>query len=306
MHSEFLSVIVATHNRSADVTECVREVVRQSKGLPVQIVLVDSASSIEHACALRAFAEECAQIEFIRLEEKGVSRARNAGMSKARADWIGLVDDDSYPFPDWISRALAITQSAPSRVAAVGGRIVPRWPSHPHDHVGERWMMFLSCIESEHQPRFVDPRCHGANMLVRRANALAVGGFSERVGRVGTTLLSGEEPLLLKKIARVGGEIVFDPTLSVEHKISADRLTKGWIRSRAFWGGITEVLVVRELGGGFPWHLNPIKVALSIPFLALLAKAFDRQYDHYIRLCYAFGVMRAHFIRHDRNPARKP
>lgn len=299
-----LSIIIATHNRSTDVAECARELVKQSRGLSIQIVVVDSASSAEHSSLLRALSKECHEIELVRVEEKGVSRARNAGILRARADWIGLVDDDSVPLPNWISRALAITQTVPKTVAAVGGRIVPRWPSHPHDHVGERWMMFLSCIESEHEPRFVEPRCHGANMLVRRAAVLAVGGFSERVGRVGTTLLSGEEPLLLKRIACLGGEIVFDPSLSVEHKIAPDRLTKDWIRRRAFWGGITEVLVARELGGCFPWHLNPLKVALTLPCLAL-ARVFDRQYDYYIRLCYAFGVLRAHFIRHDRNPALK-
>jgi hypothetical protein len=73
---------------------------------------------------------------------------------------------------------------------------------------------------------------------------MAAAVFPEHLGRIGDTLLSGEN-CVNRLMQRAGLRIFFDPSIVVQHRIPASRLTRTWFRRRMFWQGVTMNLLNR-------------------------------------------------------------
>ncbi|NWG45610.1 MAG: glycosyltransferase family 2 protein [Alphaproteobacteria bacterium] len=292
------SICICTHDRSADARECLEALLPQvagPTGAAVEVILVDSASSGGHATALAALAEASPGLTFLRLSEPGLSRARNAAIRVARGDWVAFLDDDAVPFPDYVAALLAVTGRVPEDVAVLGGRLVGRFPDgRTPGHIGPRWSMFLSLIDRDADgPCTEGMSLFGANLAYRRAALPPDRPFREDLGRTGTSLLSGEELELHHRLAAAGHGSWYCGSMGAFHKVSAERLTRDWVRRRAYWGGVTEVAMERIKGNGRPRHLNPVKLAASLPVLLAGSLLADPGADRFIRLWYALGALRA-------------
>lgn len=91
-----ISVIVPVYNAEAWLEQCLESIIRQTY-TALQIICIDDASSDNSFAILSKYAALDPRIELIRQESnKGLSAARNAGISKARGEWITGVDSDDY------------------------------------------------------------------------------------------------------------------------------------------------------------------------------------------------------------------
>ena len=86
----------------------------------------------------------------------------------------------------------------------------------------------------------------GANIAFDRGLVQELGGFNEKLGRVGGSLLSGDETELNSRIVSAGRLVYFAPTVSVSHMVSRERLTKSWHLNRAKWQGIGNGIQANE------------------------------------------------------------
>lgn len=82
----------------------------------------------------------------------------------------------------------------------------------------------------------------------------------------------------------------YDARLVVEHKIEPERLTTAWIKRRAFWGGVSEVVAAR-ITGSRPPHLYPAKATPASVLLRASSRFRDPAADRLIRAHYASGVL---------------
>jgi len=286
-----VSVVVCTHERSDDLGRCLAVAAPQVRARGWELIVVDSASSAPHARALRAHGVAHGAV-CDRLDEAGLSRARNRGAALARGRWIAYLDDDALARPDWAERLAAVLQALPPQVALLGGRIDPRWPAGhaaPRD-VTPRWLLLLSCVRRDGDGR-VDAGWDvcGANLVVRRDALAAIGGFPEGLGRVGGRLIGGEESYVIRRLQRDGLEARYDGRFGVEHCIEPERLGRPWLRRRAYWEGVTRVAIHRALGEALPRALWRPKLLASIPMLWLLARLRPGNPDWDIRLAQARG-----------------
>ncbi|MGC4089027.1 MAG: glycosyltransferase family 2 protein [Polyangiaceae bacterium] len=289
-----LSIVICTHNRAEDALECCQALLSAPDAAHTELLVVDNCSRHEDARRLSdGLAGTGAQLL---LEPRaGLSHARNHGLARARGEWIAYLDDDALPFDDWTARALSLLQGAPEVLALIGGAVLPRWPrtiaadAVAPEHLGERWRVLLSLLETEQRPRGSQvPNIVGCNFLVRRRALRELGGFATELGRTPERLLGGEEIAIARAIAARGERIEFDSGLRVFHKISNERLHTSWIKKRAAAEG--ELL----------WKCAPSalpKVAMSIPFLALaahlrgLGAGTPSDYDHHVRLWHNLGFL---------------
>lgn len=85
-----VSVIIPTYNRASLVADAVRSVLVQDYK-PVELIVVDDGSTDHTVQTLVEFGES---IKVIRQPNKGVSAARNAGISAAAGELIALLDSD--------------------------------------------------------------------------------------------------------------------------------------------------------------------------------------------------------------------
>jgi len=286
-----VSVVVCTHERSDDLARCLGAVACQAQAQGWEVLVIDSACSAAHAQAVRA---HCAAhgVACERLDEPGLSRARNRGAALARGPWIAYLDDDALARPGWAGQLAACLRAQPAKVALLGGRIDPRWPPGPPAprDITPRWLLLLSCVRRAGRGRVAEgwDVC-GANLVVRKSALAAIGGFPESLGRVGSRLIGGEESFVIERLQRDGLEARYDGAFRVEHCIEPERLTRAWLRRRAYWEGVTRVALHRALGEAPPRSLWLPKLLVSIPLLWLLARLRPGNPDWDIRLAQTRG-----------------
>ncbi len=87
------------------------------------------------------------------------------------------------------------------------------------------------------------PPPFGANMGLRRQEALAAGGFRADLGW-GRELIPGEETELMSRLQVSGGELVYSPDAVVDHHIESSRCTPEYY-SR-WWEGMGRASVRLE------------------------------------------------------------
>jgi cellulose synthase/poly-beta-1,6-N-acetylglucosamine synthase-like glycosyltransferase len=193
----------------------------------------------------------------------GATRTRNTAARAARGEVLAFIDDDAIPRPGWL--AAIVAPFADPHIGAAGGRVLLRFPGPPPrwwdgslaDYLS-RYHLGLEPINLGTRPWYESPR--GANMAVRRAALLEVGGFNLRLGpRAGRPSVGEESDLCLRLLAR-GYRILYVPDSVVDHLIDPARLAPAWFFRRAFWNGWSEAIIslahrpLRKVLGLIRWH----------------------------------------------------
>ena len=296
-----VTVCICTHNRPGYLRDCLEGLRRQTVAAEqFEILVVDSASTGDAPEQMARTVSDVCNARLLRVEQPGVSFARNAGAHAARGTYIAYIDDDAIPDADWLQCILvAIAERQPG---LIGGRILPHWEAPLPQWWPQSLRGILSIIEFEGQGEYrtaelpADMEPYGANMVVHVPSLLTIGGFGQNSGRVGKALLSDEEVQLAWRLQAAGYSARYDSRIVVHHQIQATRLTPAWLLSRLYWQGVSTVLTRRLLGNsGTVWRELPRRIAVA----ALLAPTglLPRDSTWLIalrwRLAYAAGFVRA-------------
>ena len=298
-----VTACICTHDRPGYVRDCLDGMRRQTVGDDrFDVLVVDSASTGEVPAALAGLVGRVRNARLLRVEQAGVSVARNAGAWNANGDYIAYIDDDAIPAPDWIECILEAIGETDGPPAMIGGRILPHWEAPLPFWWPPSLRGSLSIIEFEGRgeyrtaalPPGLEP--YGANMVVQVQSLRAMGGFGRQSGRIGKALLSDEEVQLAWRLQGAGQSVRYNSRIVVRHQIQAARLTPAWLLSRLYWQGVSTVRTRRALGRpGDVWHELPRRIAVA----ALLApSALVRRRSTLLvpcrwRLAYALGFIRA-------------
>jgi cellulose synthase/poly-beta-1,6-N-acetylglucosamine synthase-like glycosyltransferase len=138
---------------------------------------------------------------------------RQLGLDGARGDYVAFIDDDAYPHPDWLRRAIATIDSDPAIAAAAGPTLTPPDDSTLEQLGGRVYASPL--VSGPHRWRYavVSPRdvedAPGVNLILRTEDARAVGIASEDP--------VGEDTLITDGLLRRGRRIRYDPDVVVYH-----------------------------------------------------------------------------------------
>jgi glucosyl-dolichyl phosphate glucuronosyltransferase len=302
-----LTVCICTRDRPRYVRDCLEGLRNQSvPRARFAILVVDSASSPGPAAELDDLATQYGA-RLIRLEQMGVSLARNAGAWATRTPFIAYIDDDAIPAPDWIETILHAVGQPGRRPAVIGGRILPKWEAPLPAWWPASLRGVLSIIEHEGTgeyrtlavPSRLEP--YGANMVVHVLSLLAAGGFGGAVGRYGHSLLSDEEVQLAWTLQDAGYSVRYDSRITVYHQIQARRMEPAWLLSRLYWQGASTVLTRRLLQQpATVWRELPRRLLVACLFApaALVPRHSTALLWARWRLAYATGFVRAAFGWH--------
>ncbi|HEY6940115.1 glycosyltransferase family 2 protein [Dokdonella sp.] len=108
------SVIIPTHDRSSIVVRAVDSVLAADTGEPLDVIVVDDASTDGTVETLDARYRDEPRVRVVRLERnEGPSGARNAGLAAARGDYVVFLDSDDVLLPDALRLAYAAFGAAP-------------------------------------------------------------------------------------------------------------------------------------------------------------------------------------------------
>ncbi len=101
-----VSIVIPTCNRLSKLWRCV-EAVRRNVGLPIEIIVVDGASTDGTRDWLAAQADLDTILE---AEREGAVRAFNKGFKAATGYYVMWVNDDAYPLPGAVEAAIEMIE----------------------------------------------------------------------------------------------------------------------------------------------------------------------------------------------------
>lgn len=90
-----VSVIIPIYNGEKYFADCIQSILDQSF-TNIEIIVINDGSTDGSLSLIKRYAQNDSRIVVINQKNKGVSAARNAGLSKARGDYIMFVDADDY------------------------------------------------------------------------------------------------------------------------------------------------------------------------------------------------------------------
>jgi glycosyltransferase involved in cell wall biosynthesis len=242
-----ISVVVCafTAERLEALGEAIASI-RAQTSPPLETILV-----IDHNDELMAESEErWPDLRIVANREKqGLSGARNTGVAEATGEVVAFLDDDAAAAADWLQR-LAAAYADPG-VVGTGGTVRPRWLAGKPGWFPPEFDWVVGCTHSG-MPSTPSPVRNpvGANMSFRREALLAVGGFSESLGRVGALPVGCEETDLSIRIGqrRPSETILFDPEASVDHRVPAGRSHLRYFLERCWAEGHSKAILTGMVG----------------------------------------------------------
>ena len=191
-----VSVVVPAFNAERTLAETLRSVLSQTYR-SIEVLVVDDGSTDGTADIARSLAAGDPRLTLISKENGGCASARNLGISRARGAFVAPIDADDLWHPTKLEKQVSAALAAPEPpgfvycffrpIDADANLARPVAPYACRDRV---------LIHHLHE-NFVG---NGSGPLLSRAAALEVGGYDERLGRLGA--IGCEDLLLQLQIAR--------------------------------------------------------------------------------------------------------
>jgi GT2 family glycosyltransferase len=219
-----VSVIIPTIGRPESLRTCLQSLMRCDPK-PAEVVVVDQSGAGEIAAVVEQFADLGARRAAS--ERRSVGSARNLGLREALYETVLITDDDCTVDDSWIREGWRLAQEYDGYL--VTGSVLPADDSGmavatkvdptPKDFTGE-----LAC-----------GALYSGNMIARRSELLAFGGFDER-------LPTASDNDLCYRWLKARRPLRYEPSLRVWHhdarspKQLRTRYREYWRGQGAFYG----------------------------------------------------------------------
>ncbi|WP_160663644.1 glycosyltransferase family 2 protein [Pseudarthrobacter sp. ATCC 49987] len=226
-----ITVIVCTRDRAALLRGAIAAILRLDYP-NFDVIVVDNGASTDETRDMVRDEFQDPRLILISEPRPGLSRARNAGLRRARGDIVAFTDDDVVVDEFWLRGIASGFEQAPD-VACVTG-LVPAGElrSAAQGYFDERvnWSkivapkVFSMADPPADLPTF--PFCPGAfgtgaNFALDRRTALALGAFDPALG-VGTRTCGGEDIDMFTRVILGGHSLVVQPSAIVWHRHRAE------------------------------------------------------------------------------------
>jgi glucosyl-dolichyl phosphate glucuronosyltransferase len=169
-----------------------------------------------------------------------IGSARNAGASIATSEIVAFLDDDAAADEQWLERLLA--PYADPGVAMVGGRAQPAFQSRRPSWIPHEFDWTFGCAY-EGLPKMRSPVGHliGANLSVRRAELVAVGGFHWN---------THDDMDLCHRVTYLRGRdsVIYEPGAVVHHFVPVERTTWNYFWRRCYFENKDKVAAMKQMG----------------------------------------------------------
>lgn len=253
-----ISAIVCTYSNAALLRRTLDSLIKQT--LPpgeYEIVVVDNNSTDNTREVVRDFEERgYHQIHYVLETTQGLSAARNRGIRESRGPILSFIDDDAEAEPDWLAAVVEGFHRNPA-AWAVGGNTFPIWDAKRPAWLNDDFLSDLS-IQDRGPDKLkltVGQNILGANCSFRREVFTEIGYFPTDLGRIGKSLLAGEEAELCQRIHLHGKGMYHIPDAVVHHHVTPERMTRGYLNRRCYFSGISRAFwLSRPYGLSFASH----------------------------------------------------
>ena len=164
--------------------------------------------------------------------QQGLAFARRCAVEAARGQFIGFLDDDNLPDSEWVATAYRFGQAHP-QAGAYGSRIHGEFEASPPANF-RRIAALLALTERGSEAHRYEPGRKvlppGAGLVVRKQAWIeTVPSSSVLLGRIGNSMIAGEDLEALLHIQQAGWEVWYNPEMRICHRIPYWRLEKDYL-----------------------------------------------------------------------------
>jgi glucosyl-dolichyl phosphate glucuronosyltransferase len=245
------SIIIATYNRAADLTETLNSLAQLEVGDEWEVIIVDNNSTDN----TRNVVTEAAMVfpvplRYLYESEQGRSAALNTGIKAALGEIIATTDDDVRVSPDWLRNAEVALQRL--ECDYLGGKALPIWGGVRPKWIPEgrsiHWAVIALLDYGPEPIPLGDYVPIGVNMVFRRDAFERAGMWDNTIGRKAGTLLGQEVREWCQRARAANLKGFYSPDLVIHHVIPGDRLTKKYFRRWFYWHGISRAILYKTRG----------------------------------------------------------
>lgn len=266
-----LCVVVCTYQRPALLLQTLAFLEKQDVALlpNYEILVIDNSSDQQAATRTAKMFEDHPLIRYLQTGKTGLSHARNLGLAAARFSIIAYVDDDVRIPTTWAITIFDQFKALEPNLGLVAGRVTLVWQAARPTWLHDRLLGYLGQLELGKLPRIIkrDHYVVGCNMAFDHKALTKVGGFNERLGRIGgeENLMSNEELDVARRLRKAGFAACYQPGALVEHLIDPKRLQKEWFNRRLLAQADSDLVA-----GGLLIQFRRVRAYVRRPILLVL------------------------------------
>ena len=205
----FVSIVIATYNGEAHITDCVESLISQSYPLEQReiIIIIDPKTTDRTKEILSKY-----PITAIVGALGGPASCRNEGVDNSKGEIIAFIDDDSTAKKDWLERL--ISNFSDTDIGGVGGNPVD--PKQGTFHEYNQIISGLSGFQQVKERIYVSKENYRtlptSNVCYLKKVFMDIGGFDTRFKRA-----ASEDRDLLWRILKNGYQLIYDPAAISYH-----------------------------------------------------------------------------------------
>ena len=243
-NANIFSIVIPAYNSVKLLSRCLEALEKQSAPkAEFEVTVADDGSTDETLEMLSQFkAQTELNLQWTSIPNSGPGNARNAGVAKSAGSWIGFIDADVIPDPDWVKNAIQLIQQKPDAGAFEGRtEVTQRNLATPFTH------------QTENTDGGRYPTC---NFLVRRNLASFHPAY---------LIPFREDTDLAFSILASGYSIIFAPELIVEHPPLSSSYSRPLVLARRYY---YDGLLARRFPSRYQLELDAHQIfGLKIPHL---------------------------------------
>jgi glycosyltransferase involved in cell wall biosynthesis len=258
-----ITVVLCTHNRAQSLPIALESIVTQilPQSVGWEIIVVDNNSSDETCEIVDGFRRRYPQVRYLFESKQGISHARNSAIQNARGEILAFIDDDETAATDWLKNLTSNLHNG--EWAGAGGRIVPQWECPRPRWLSDKSVFTLAPLalfDIGPEGRQLDQTPFGANMAFRKDVFEAYGGFRTDLGRVGKSMLSGEDTEFGRRVLTAGRQLRYEPSAVTYHPVQESRVNRKYFQEWWFSKGRSDVREIKNR----PKEMNLLGIPLRL------------------------------------------
>ncbi len=221
-----IALVICTYNRDKYLPEALESIKNQTfdKG-KFQLLIIDNNSTDKTANISKDFISKnpSLNIKYCFEQQKGLSFARNRGVTEAEAPIISYVDDDVILSPSFLQGMVDFFDEYKDAVGA-GGKVIPKYESGKEPEWMNKYLNgFVGKVDygtevMQYSNKMKYPA--GCNMTYRKDILLKAGGFNNEL------TFRSDDKYIFYKVKNISDKIYYVPNAWLYHYIDSHRLTE--------------------------------------------------------------------------------
>src|SRR3990167_11341194 len=226
-----LSIITISYNTRQILLDCLNSIIKNTKGLTYEIIVVSTGSNDGSLEMIRDFATQNSQVILVDAKENiGFGRGNNLGAIKAKGKYLLFLNSDTLIFDNALKKAVEIVRKHP-KIGAYSCRLLnadrsfqPSGGHFPTFGSLIAWQLFIDDLpligdlipsfhpkQSQYDKNQKMDWVTGAFIMVKKSVFDSVGGFDK------TIFMYTEEMELCYRLAKIGYSTFYTNSPAIIH-----------------------------------------------------------------------------------------